>query len=120
MSDETKDLVRLEPKTLLKPVVSLKEIQETQNEVEQLITGGLKTGVDFGKIPGTPKPTLLKPGAEKILRWFNCYAEYKILSEDHDSDKINTYEGDVWEWDDVQRKKIKTGKREKQESAVLS
>lgn len=31
---------------------------------------------DYGTIPGTPKPTLLQPGAEKLAEMFNCTPEY--------------------------------------------
>lgn len=39
----------------------------------------LTDGVDYGKIPGTPKPTLLKPGAEKLLRWYGLAVDITIL-----------------------------------------
>ena len=32
----------------------------------------LKKGVDYGDIPGTDKPSLLKPGAEKIAQAYGC------------------------------------------------
>src|SRR5579872_2076734 len=33
--------------------------------------------VDYGKIPGTPKPTLLKPGAEKLLDFYQLRADFQ-------------------------------------------
>jgi hypothetical protein len=35
--------------------------------------GVLREGPDFGKVPGTDKDTLFKPGAEKLLRAFRLY-----------------------------------------------
>ncbi len=35
----------------------------------------MRTGQDFGVIPGTPKPTLYKPGAEKLLSMFQLRVE---------------------------------------------
>ena len=32
------------------------------------VSAEMKKGVDYGKIPGTKKPTLLKAGAEKLCR----------------------------------------------------
>ena len=32
--------------------------------------------VDYGTIPGTPKPTLLKPGAEKLCDWYGLRADF--------------------------------------------
>jgi hypothetical protein len=45
-------------------------------------------GHDFGVIPGTPKPTLLKPGAEKIVKLLNLRDEYII------EEKIETWDRD--------------------------
>ena len=39
-------------------------------------------GHDYGVIPGTPKPTLLKPGAEKIAKLLNLSDEYEIVAEE--------------------------------------
>lgn len=33
-------------------------------------------GTDYGEIPGTAKPTLLKPGAEKLVDLFRCTPEF--------------------------------------------
>lgn len=44
-------------------------------------------GVDFGIIPGTPKPTLLKPGAEKIVDSLNLYPDYERVGCVEDWDK---------------------------------
>ncbi len=38
----------------------------------------LVEGVDYGTIPGTAKPTLLKPGAEKLVRLLGLRDEYEI------------------------------------------
>jgi len=37
-------------------------------------------GVDYGTIPGTPKPTLYKPGSEKLLSMFHMAG--KLTAED--------------------------------------
>ena len=50
-------------------------------ERDQIIQNLLTDGVDFGKpYPSAPKPTLLKPGAEKICDAVNVYPDYEIVS----------------------------------------
>jgi hypothetical protein len=39
---------------------------------------------DFGEIPGTHKPTLLKPGAEKLCNFFGLEPEFAPIVEDID------------------------------------
>jgi hypothetical protein len=45
----------------------------------------LRPEQDYGTIPGTNKPTLLKPGAEKILMLMGLTSEYEIV------DKVEDY-----------------------------
>jgi len=44
----------------------------------------LRRGVDFGIVPGTDKPTLLKPGAEKIAQLFGCAPELDEVHREQD------------------------------------
>lgn len=43
--------------------------------------------VDYGVIPGTKKPTLLKPGAEKLCRLFSLHPSYELIHFVTDFDK---------------------------------
>jgi hypothetical protein len=43
--------------------------------------------VDYGVIPGTKKPTLLKPGSEKLCRLFNLRPSYELIHFVTDFDK---------------------------------
>lgn len=45
--------------------------------IRTLLSDHMQEGEDYGKIPGIEKPTLLKPGGEKIMLLFNSYAEYE-------------------------------------------
>lgn len=47
----------------------------------------LKVDQDYGTIPGTNKPTLLKPGAEKILMLMGLTSEYEIVDKVEEYDK---------------------------------
>lgn len=52
--------------------VRLSEETERQKVLDKFIGENLKDGIDYGKIPGCgEKPTLLKPGAEKVISLFN-------------------------------------------------
>jgi hypothetical protein len=42
---------------------------------------------DYGIIPGTDKPTLLKPGAEKILMMMGLQSEFEIVDSTRDFEK---------------------------------
>ena len=58
------------------------------NQFQQVVHSQLKPKVDFGVIPGTgSKPTLLKPGAEKILMLMGVRSEYELIERVQDYDK---------------------------------
>lgn len=52
------------------PLVQLEEAMQARELLDQLITTHMRAGTDFAIIPGTSKPSLLKPGAEKAVTWF--------------------------------------------------
>ena len=59
-------------------------LQHTKGQLallEQFVKDVLRPGQDFGIIPGTKSPTLLKPGASNIISAFNCHAEPHIDRE---------------------------------------
>ena len=51
------------------------------------VSAQMKKGVDYGVIPGTKKPTLLKPGAEKLCRLFSLRPSYELIHFITDFDK---------------------------------
>lgn len=64
---------------------SAAEIRERVNLVQEVMRAVMKEGVHFGKIPGTPKPTLYKPGAEALCVTFRIAPSYRVedLSDEH-------------------------------------
>lgn len=50
------------------------------NEFAKQAKEAMTTGIDYGTIPGTKKPTLLKPGAEKILLTLGISPRYEELN----------------------------------------
>lgn len=63
--------------------VDIKTVSETLTKVKTLqstLKGILVDGHDYGKIPGCgDKPTLLKPGAEKILMALGITSSYELI-----------------------------------------
>jgi len=57
------------------------------NQFQQIVHSQLKPKTDYGIIPGTDKPTLLKPGAEKILMLMGVTSEYELIERVQDYDK---------------------------------
>ncbi len=77
------DLTAVQP---LMPVIEqdVAAVKQMMAGLDQLLREVLKDGEDYGTIPGTPKPTLFKPGAEKILGMLNCAAEPEVVEKIED------------------------------------
>ena len=69
--------------------LKLDRVQDSMNKIQQfqkVVQGALVPGHDFGEsFPGS-KPSLLKPGAEKLLMLLGLSSEYEII------EKIQDYE----------------------------
>jgi len=59
----------------------LKVEAEQRTLLGQYVKQQMVEGTDYGKIPGTEKPTLLKPGAEKLLSLFHCSPEFELVRD---------------------------------------
>lgn len=57
------------------------------NQFQNVVQAHLKAGTDYGIIPGTKKPTLLKPGAEKILMLMGISSQYELIERVQDYEK---------------------------------
>jgi len=66
---------------MIVPVETVEAFEKRLDELRNFTKRNLHEGVDFGTIPGTPKPTLLKPGAEKLLRWNGLVVESHFLPD---------------------------------------
>jgi hypothetical protein len=73
---------------LLRPVAAPEEVLAAQTATRELVAKALESGRDYGVIPGTGnKPTLLKPGAERINAAFGVAPRYEILEREVDHDR---------------------------------
>ncbi len=71
-------------------MVEIQQVQATMNKIsqfQQVIQNTLHQGHDYGVIPGTSKPTLLKPGAEKILMMMGLRSEFEIVDSTRNFEK---------------------------------
>lgn len=58
---------------------SANEVMKQVDQIQQLMTAGMKEGEHWGKIPGCgEKPALLKPGAEKLSLMFRLAPKFDI------------------------------------------
>lgn len=65
-------------------------VQRTMQKIadfQAVVQGALKPGHDYGIIPGCDKPSLFKPGAEKINMLMGVATGYEIMSKEEDFDK---------------------------------
>lgn len=92
MSD---DIVKAEQPGFLAPVVTVKDAllayQAKKELIEHIFQGPTKEnpgGVDYGTVPGSSKPTLLKAGAEKATSFFGLAPRFT------DAEVINDWTGE--------------------------
>jgi hypothetical protein len=71
----------------LQPIYELRTFQLQLTKFQEFVKDYLVPGTDFGKIPGTDKDTLFKPGAEKLAEIYGFYADFTMTKEIEDWDK---------------------------------
>ncbi len=68
------------------------EVRKQVNLIQEILKNVMKVNEHYGKIPGCgDKPTLLKPGAEKLVMTFRLGAEYEELPGSLESDTLICY-----------------------------
>lgn len=65
----------------LRHELSVEEVVARVNKVHEVMRRAMQDGHHYGVIPGTPKPTLLKPGAELLCVMFRLDPQYTVTSE---------------------------------------
>jgi len=73
--------------------LTVPEIKARLDKIQELMRVVMRPGVDYGKVPGTDKPTLLKPGAEKLCVLFQLGARKPALDLKIDGDHLTVYAG---------------------------
>jgi hypothetical protein len=70
-----------------KPLTAV-EIKAQVQVIQEVMAAVMKKDIHYGIIPGTPKPTLYKPGSEKILATFHIAAYPKEVEDLSTDDEI--------------------------------
>jgi hypothetical protein len=85
MSDQ--NAIVVQQPGFLAPVIGVQQALEAYQAKKDLIDGIMKKDVDFGTIPGSAKPSLLKAGAEKATSFFGLHPVFV------DAEVINDWTG---------------------------
>ena len=62
--------------------LTAQQVIEQVEHIQKIMKGVMREGEHYGVIPGTKKPTLYKPGAEKLCLTFRLRPEYTIDERD--------------------------------------
>lgn len=98
---------------VMRPVLNVQGMIDQQRELAEITRGALEEGRDYGKIPGAgEKPTLLKPGAERLCAAYGLAVSYEITEREVDHTIVlpwvkrkkkwnNKFQGDrSFEWEE--------------------
>lgn len=78
---ETGEIVPTAALSIVRYMPSIERVVNAYNMVVALTNRNvLKAGVDYGRVPGTEKNTLLKPGAEKLANGFGYCPEFEEMN----------------------------------------
>lgn len=80
MDNLEKNIILYEDKELISEKIIEKEIEQFKL-IQNFIKSQMKEGEDYGKIPGSPKPSLFKPGAEKLCNLYGFTINVDIIEK---------------------------------------
>ena len=66
--------------------LTLAQAQGQYNALVEFTKSVLKDGLDYGKVPGVSKPSLLKPGAEKLATLYRLRPSFELVTSREDWD----------------------------------
>jgi hypothetical protein len=106
MKKMTKQIV-VQQGNFMAPVADVNTALRRYQAVKEFIGQVLKEGTDYGKIPGSDKPALLKPGAEKMTSFFGLRPTFPLqdviedwTGKDHDGEPFFYYRYKCQLWRD--------------------
>lgn len=73
---QEREMMRVPEMEYLHPVMDLETAKKRLLEFQQYVKFYLRENEDYGTIPGTAKPTLLKPGADKLCELYGLADTY--------------------------------------------
>lgn len=79
------DIIVMPESDRFMPVMAIATAKQRYNALVSFTKDIMTPGKDFGAVPGTDKPTLLKPGAEKLMSFFGLTVEDpEFITKDED------------------------------------
>jgi len=69
-------------------MLSISELKQRRDTIIDIMANVLEEGKDYGRIPGTDKPTLYKPGAEQLMLTFMLASLDPTIDDLSTSDEI--------------------------------
>jgi hypothetical protein len=66
------------------PAMSIPQAVQRFNTLVEFVQTVMRDGVDYGTIPNTAKPTLLKAGAEKLTTLFGLTTRFSVVEKIED------------------------------------
>lgn len=86
MSDQSENsIITITPNEhFITPVATLSAIKERYDLMKAFVSSVMTADSDYGIIPGTDRPTLLKPGAEKLCTLFGFSVRFTLLDRVED------------------------------------
>ena len=85
---ESTELMTVQQDLYVAPVVPLEEAKAKFQQVRKYTADCLTKGIDYGSFDGVPRPSLMKPGAEKIGSLFGLAPRFECV------DKVLNFNGD--------------------------
>lgn len=83
MADKTLDVTVYKPQAVM-PVMDIRAAIVRQQAITDFVSSIMHKDTDYGAIPGTDKPTLLKPGAEKLTTFFGLSKRFTLVERVED------------------------------------
>ena len=71
--------------------LSVDQVLAQVQKIQGVMSKAMKEDTHYGTIPGTPKPTLYKPGAEKLCLMFRLCPGYEVLPNTIQRDDLISY-----------------------------
>ena len=69
------------------PIMSVEKAKERLKDIKEFISSQMVQNEDYGKIPGTKKPSIWKPGAEKLIDFFGFSVKFEEMEKIEDWEK---------------------------------
>jgi hypothetical protein len=73
-----------EERSRFMPLMRIEDALQRRQAIVEITRQVMVDGIDYGKIPGTDKPTLLKPGAEKLCSMFGLVPDFILIQRTED------------------------------------